>query len=351
MRNKVILFCITTFVLISSTMCFWIPGRKTQTALADNVNANAKGECVVEMHSRRILYARDADVKLPMASTTKILTAITVLENCSNLQEKVEIPAEAVGIEGSSVYLKTSDDYTVEDLLYGLMLRSGNDCAVALALHCANSLPLFLQKMNHTAQKAGALQSSFQNPHGLHAEKHYTTARDLSYITCYALKNETFCQIVSTKCYEKTGWRNKNKMLKLYEGSIGVKTGYTRNAGKCLVSAAKREGMTLVCTLLNCPNTYERTISLLNDAYKAYTYEPIIEPGQVLKIQVNGKEEIGLVKDSFSYPLLQEEKEWLTIKTYAIRNAISSSKNEKIIGKFEIYLAKDLLFSGNLYKL
>lgn len=351
MRNRVISFCLTLLIFLSFVAGFTVYKVKDKIVLADSNSICGKGECVMEAHSRRILYAKDANSELPMASTTKILTAITVLENCKNIQEEVCISSASVGIEGSSVYLKQGDIYTVEDLLYGLMLRSGNDCAVALALHCSNTLPLFIQKMNQTAQKAGALYSNFENPHGLPAEKHYTTARDLSLITCYALKNDSFRQIVSTKCYVKTGWKNKNKMLTLYDGAIGVKTGYTHKAGKCLVSAAERKGMTLVCTLLNCSNTYTRTIQLLDDAYKAYAYKPIVECGQTLKIQIDGKEVTGKVQDTFSYPLLEEEREWLQIKTYPVSSICSSPKAEKIIGKFEIYLAKDLLFLGNLYKL
>ena len=210
----------------------------------------------METGSRRILYEEHGDVRLPMASTTKIVTAITAIENTGNLDKTVTVPDLAAGIEGSSVYLKAGDTLSVRDLLYGLMLRSGNDCAVALALDCAGDLGRFSALMNATAQKAGALNSRFRNPHGLPKDEHYTTATDLCHITSYALQNETFREIVSTRYYEPKNWKNKNKLLFSYDGANGVKTGYTKQAGRCLVTSATRNGMSLVCTVFNCPTMY-----------------------------------------------------------------------------------------------
>ncbi len=283
---------------------------------------------------------------MPMASTTKIATAATVLRLCDDLQEIVTIPEEAAGIEGSSVYLKAGGCYTVEDLLYGLMLRSGNDCATALALHFGGSLSNFASAMNVTAQMAGALHTRFSNPHGLPAENHYTTARDLCYITRFAMADPNFQTIVSTRYYKPRNWKNKNKMLYLYEGGIGVKTGYTKEAGRCLVSAAKRNDMTLICTVLNCSQTYERSSALLNDAFNTYQMQRLIKAGTLLPVQKGKEKIIGCIRDEFYYPLSDGEKEQLEVKTQFI-----SSKNKEIIGQFAIYLSKRLLFSGNLYKL
>lgn len=297
----------------------------------------------MEMNSRRILYESHGDMRLPMASTTKIVTALTVLESAKRLDEEVVIPKEATGIEGSSVYLKEGEKRSVEDLLYGLMLRSGNDCATALALHCSGNIGEFSLKMNQTAQKAGALDSNFQNPHGLPAQGHYTTARDLTAISCYAMQNQTFRKIVSTKYYEPYHWQNKNKMLTKYEGAIGIKTGYTKEAGRCLVSAAERNGMTLVCTLLNCPTTYERTEKLLDDAFSSYKMKKLLSCGQEFKVQST----IGVVREEFFYPLLEGEIKALEYLITPIKNKV----DEEIIGHLKIFLAKRLLFSTNLYKL
>ena len=302
-----------------------------------------KAECVIEKETGRILYEKRGDIRLPLASTTKILTAITVLETCANIEEVISIPQEAVGIEGSSVYLKCDEEYTVKDLLYGLMLRSGNDCAVALALYCGGSITAFAARMNEIAQKAGALESHFENPHGLPCKNHYTTARDLCYITRYAMKNSIFKQIVATDYYEPRGWKNKNKMLTRYEGAIGVKTGYTKDAGRCLVSAAKRDNMTLICVVLNCQPMYERSAQLMDDAFKTYRFVPLIEKGAVLSI--NG--ERGKVMEMYHYPVTEGELTQLEVRT----SAFSTQQSEKIVGQFRIYLSKRLLFSGNLYKL
>ena len=306
-----------------------------------------KGECVIELNSGRILYQSHGDLRLPMASTTKILTAITALEMTNDLQEMVIIPAEAVGVEGSSVYLQTGDEYTVEELLYGLMLRSGNDCALALALHCGGSIAEFCTQMNLTAQKAGALHSQFSNPHGLPAKNHYTTAQDLCYIARYAMQNPIFCKIVATKFYPKRNWINKNKMLTDCKGGIGVKTGYTKEAGRCLVSAVQRGNMTLICTVLNCQAMYERSMRLIDDAFSTYQYTELLHSGMILPIQ-NGEAKLrGGVLENYHYPLSAGEKAHVEIHT----NPIFTVKKEKIIGQFRIYLSKRLLFSGNLYKL
>ena len=303
----------------------------------------SKAECVMEVNSRRVLYESHGDLRLPMASTTKIVTAITVLENCDNLSKGFSIPSEAVGVEGSSVYLKENDVYTVEELLYGLMLRSGNDCATALALYCSGSVGDFTAKMNETAQKAGALHSNFENPHGLPAKEHYTTARDLTAISCYAMHNTVFREIVSTKFYEPRGWQNKNKMLFHYEGGIGIKTGYTKEAGRCLVTAAQRGGMTLVCSVLNSPQMYERSAQLLDDAFHAYENVKLLSKGE--EFSVEGKR--AKINEEFSFPLLEEEKELLEYKITPQKELY----NKEIIGQLEILLAKRLLFSTNLYKL
>ena len=164
------------------------------------------------------------------------------------------------------------------------------------------------------------------------------------------MKNPIFKQIVSTRYYEPRHWQNKNKMLFNYEGAVGVKTGYTKQAGRCLVSAAERNNMTLICTVLNCSLTYERSTKLLNDAFNAYTKIKILSKNTPIKI--NGvKAEYGYVKEDYYYPLLAEEIELLKMETYPINFGSNNKNKEKIIGQFKIYLAKQLLFSGNLYKL
>ncbi len=336
---KAFALCLAMAVTISS---FYFFNGKIQSTAASESNP-AKAVCVMEQSSRRILYEYNGDVRLPMASTTKIATAATVLDMSKDLSESVVIPRAAVGIEGSSVYLKENEEYSIRDLLYGLMLRSGNDCATALALHCSGEIDGFCAKMNETAQKAGAFATVFKNPHGLPCKGHYTTARDLSLISCYAMENPIFREIVATKYYEPCHWKNKNKMLTEF-GGVGIKTGYTKEAGRCLVSAEKRESMTVVCTVLSCPDMYAYSAQLLEDAFAAYQYVKIVDKTQKFTISDEKKAIQGKMDQDFYYPMMDGEENQLEIRTKAFFD-------KEIVGQIEIYLAKRLLFSGNLYKL
>ena len=338
-------------LLAAYCVCVFHPMSPVSADAARSSVSPAKAECVMEANTRRILYERNGEEKLPMASTTKILTAITVLEHCDDIKEEFEIPSEAQGVEGSSIYLKSGELYSVEDLLYGLMLRSGNDSAEALALHTAGSIEKFCFLMNETAQKAGALKSYFKNPHGLPCDEHYTTARDLTLISCYAMQNPEFKKIVATKYYRPRGWANKNKMLKNYSGGIGIKTGYTQKAGRCLVSAAEREGMTLICTVLNCSMMYERSSQLLDDAFSAYENVRILGADTPVPVKKDGKNITGCTREDLYYPLLPEEEQHLRIEFSEAKNNPKTEKNGEIIGQIEIYLINRLLFSRNLYEL
>lgn len=298
----------------------------------------SRAECVTEISSRRFLHERNAESSLPMASTTKVLTAIIILDDC-DINETVTIPKEAEGTEGSSVYLRAGDQYTVEELLYGLMLRSGNDCAVTLALHHSGSIKDFAQAMNEKAVSLGAEHSCFVNPHGLPDTRHYTTAQDLSLISAYAMQNEKFCEIVSCKYYEPRNWQNKNKMLYNYDGAIGVKTGFTVAAGRCLVTAAQRNGMTLVCVVLDSPQMYERTAELLDNAFETYEMTELCSP----ETPVEG----FAVKYAFSYPLTKAERESVRTKIDAI-SPLPETEGE-FAGQLQILLENNLIFSQNLF--
>ncbi len=298
----------------------------------------SRAECVVEVSSRRILHEKDASRPLPMASTTKILTAILIIDDC-DLSETVTIPKAAEGVEGSSVYLKAGERYTVEELLYGLMLRSGNDCAVALALHHSGSVAAFARKMNEKAALLGARDSFFVNPHGLPAEGHRTTARDLALIAAYAVENEKFSEIVSTKYYAARHWQNKNKMLWNFEGATGVKTGFTLLAGRCLVTSAEREGMKLVCVVLNSPQMYERTAELLGNAYAAFSLVKLFDKTKPID---------GLVgKSDFCYPLTEAEREKVGYSTDLLDPR--PARVGDFAGTISITLENSLIFSQNLY--
>lgn len=240
-----------------------------------NVGSSAQGMCTLDADTGEVIFQKNMNKQLEMASTTKICTAITVLENYTSLARPVPVPKQAAGIEGSSVYLRAGELLSPLDLLYGLMLRSGNDCAVALAYIVSGSVEGFARLMNETAQKAGAQNSNFVNPHGLSCDGHYTTAYDLALITKYAMANPVFREIVASKRhdipdqeYGKRVMYNKNKILSMFDGGNGVKTGFTKRAGRCLVSSATRENHTVICVVLSCGPMFEECCTLMDRAFK-----------------------------------------------------------------------------------
>lgn len=275
MKKTVALLAILAAIIVLPFIGY---GGKVNAEVAyarSEISSSARAMAVVDGDTGELLFCKNADKRMEPASTTKICTAITVLESCTVLDLPMPIPDKAVGVEGSSLYLQHGEMLTVRDLLYGLMLQSGNDCAEALAIIVGGSIDGFVKMMNDTAVKAGAKNTNFVNPHGLHHDEHYTTARDLCAISHYAMQNELFRKIVSTKHYRTPyhnheydrSFPNKNKMLFNYEGGNGIKTGYTKKSGRCLVSSATRDGKTYICTVLDCYDMWEESARLLDNAF------------------------------------------------------------------------------------
>ncbi|NLH01762.1 MAG: D-alanyl-D-alanine carboxypeptidase, partial [Clostridiales bacterium] len=253
---------------------------------------------LVHADTGKVLFSKNADSRMLIASTTKIMTALVVLENCSP-DEQVKILPEYTKIEGSSMYLKPGETYTVRDLLYGMLLASGNDAATALACHCGGSIEGFAEMMNKKAAELGPCNSSFRNPHGLDADGHYSSAEDLAIITCEAMKNDLFAKIVSTKTYtvgDQT-YMNHNKLLWNYEGTLGVKTGYTMAAGRSLVSCAERNGLRLVCVTLSDPNDWNDHKALYDWGFENYEYKNILPMGVICQVPVisGEKDSVGVI--------------------------------------------------------
>ncbi len=317
-----------------------------------NMNTSAKAMCVIEKDSGRVVASKNMDEQLPMASTTKIVTAITVIENSTNLDEIIEVDDSAIGIEGSSIYLRKGELISVSDLLYGLMLRSGNDSAVALAYHTGGSVEGFAKMMNETAKKAGATNSNFVTPHGLDHKDHYTTAYDLARITAYALNNPIFKEIVSTKMHtvdktntsEKRYMSNKNRLLNTFDGCIGVKTGYTKRAGRCLVSATERNNETFVCVVLNCGPMFEESASLLNSAHGLYENVKIIDKNkEIYNEYIIDKKDGKLylyAEEDFYYPIIKGEEDKLRLE-YSVK--LDNAKQGDIVGEIKVFFENDLL--------
>lgn len=276
---------------------------------------------VIEQSSRRVLYQENENSRCYPASTTKILTAYIVL-NTLELDRVVTIKSEASGVEGSSLYLKCGDKITVEDLLYGLMLRSGNDCATALALEVSKSIEDFAKLMNITALQLGAKNSHFVNPHGLHDNMHYTTAYDLALICAKAYDNQNFVEIVSTSKRkimvndEARYIANKNKLLSLLDGANGVKTGYTKKSGRCLVAGAKRDGMQLISVVLNHSDMWNDTVRMLKNAFNEYKMMPLdkalLQDGEnIVKVYI--KQNVTPCWQDICYPVKKDGSERIEI--------------------------------------
>lgn len=257
---------------------------------------SAYSAVLIEADSGRVIFEKNASERLSMASTTKIMTALCAVEN-AQLDKRIAVDNSAVGVEGSSIYLKKGEHLTIRELVYGLMLNSGNDAAVAIACAVSGSVDKFAALMNSTAEKIGVENTHFMNPNGLDEEGHYTTAFDLARITAYAMKNDEFRKIVST--YETTipyeGYsynrrlRNHNRLLKLYDGCIGVKTGFTKKSGRCLVSAANRGGVTLIAVTLKAPDDWNDHMAMLNYGFERTKRVSVLKKGAYLKtIAVSG---------------------------------------------------------------
>jgi D-alanyl-D-alanine carboxypeptidase (penicillin-binding protein 5/6) len=246
------------------------------SAVSNAPGISARAAIVIEAETGKTLYEWNADEPRKIASTTKILTAFVALSRL-DADKSVEIKPEWTGIEGSSMYLKAGERLTVRDLLYGLLLESGNDAAVALACLAAGSVADFAELMNEKAEKLGCTDACFVNPNGLDAKNHLASARDLAKITAAAMKNEEFAAIVSTKYATAAGrtLKNHNKLLWNYDGCLGVKTGYTKSAGRSLVSCAERGGVRLICVTLSDPNDWSDHASLYDWAFANFTRKTI----------------------------------------------------------------------------
>jgi D-alanyl-D-alanine carboxypeptidase (penicillin-binding protein 5/6) len=288
-----------------------------ETAYAEHqgIPTYAQASALIDVESGRILMQHHGDEKMLIASLTKVMTAIVAIEY-GDLSDQVIVGKNAYAKEGSSIYLHLGEKMNLEHMLYGLMLRSGNDAATAIAEHVGGSLEGFAYLMNEKARSIGMTNSNFVNPHGLNAKDHYSTANDMALLTAYALRHPTFKEIVKTKVkkvpnpHEKWDytWYNKNKMLSMYENGDGVKTGYTKLAGRCLISSATKDGQQLAVVTLNDPNDWADHTRWLNFGFENYALHTIVDKEAPIEGHslVAGK--------SFVYPLSTEEVSAVSMK-------------------------------------
>lgn len=341
---------------------------ETSGELNDEPKINSRSAVVIDRKSKNIIYGKNENVKKAMASTTKIMTAMVVIQN-TNLNNTVEISKKAAGTGGSRLGLKAGDKITVKDLLYGLLLRSGNDCAVALAEYVAGSVQEFSNLMNQNAQMLGLNNTHFVTPHGLDEEEHYTTAYELAILADYALNNELFAQIVNKKSYtininknSKT-LNNTNELLGNLNGVYGVKTGFTNGAGRCLVTSIKRGNLDVICVVLGADTKKDRTrdsAKLIEYTFNKYEEIDIkekikesfkkwneingnrinIEKGESSKLELtlNDKDKI------FTYPIEKGTEDNINIEINANLNLKAPVLENTNIGKIKVYYnAKELL--------
>lgn len=324
---------------------------------AAELTVSAKSAILIDALTGNVLYEKNANAALPMASTTKIMTAIVVIENCS-LDTSVIIPKEATGIEGSSIYLCRGEKLTVRQLLYALMLSSANDAATALAIACAGDIETFAEMMNATSDKIGLKNTHFDNPHGLDSTSHYTSAHDLAKLAAYALKLPEFKKIVSTykmqiPLADNENGRllvNHNKLLRSYKGAIGVKTGFTKKSGRCLVSAAERDGTTLIAVTLNAPDDWKDHTSMLDYGFENYTSVKLTVDSYGLSVPViNGsKDSVFCVPKEDLYVLLPKDHGSIVCRIEMSRFEYAPVEQGETIGKITYFCGGDKIGSADI---
>lgn len=344
------LICSVIFMLILAVLA---PNQPLAASIS------AESAILMEQSSGRILFARKEHEPMRIASITKIMTAILAIES-GKMTENVTISKRAVGVEGSSLFLQLGEKLTLEDLVYGLMLRSGNDGAVAIAEHVGGSVEGFVFMMNEKARELGMNNTIFSNPHGLDDhENHYSTAYDMALLTQYAMKNEHYQIISATKEYRSKRsdgasryWLNKNRLLtQLYSHSTGGKTGFTKRAKRTLVSTAKKDDMELICVTLNAPSDWHDHINLFESAFQNYTLTTLANEGVVKGMTDPFYQNKLVIPNDFYYPLKENEINKLekAITLYRPPNEEEARVIRQPVGKISFTLEGKLIKEMPLY--
>ena len=319
--------------------------------------SSARAGCILDMNTGRVLFEQNMHERLPMASTTKVITALLAIENGSLTQE-VTCSPNAFGVPGTSIYLAQGETLTLEEMLLGLMLSSGNDAAVAIAEHIGGSVEGFAQMMNERAKEIGAMNTHFVNPHGLPDDQHYTTAYDLSLIAREAMKNSVFRRIVSTQ-RATISWegrtynrqlKNKNALLSDYEGATGIKTGYTSKAGRCLVVGAQRGGLEVVGSVLFCSDWFDEAARLMDGCFEQYEMTHMLGPLESaghLPVHGGTKESVGMcLMEELRLPLAQGEAAQVILEVpYSVDAPVNPGMH---LGKARLVLDGQVLSSSEI---
>lgn len=318
-----------------------------------NIYVDARAAIAIDSKSKCVLYEKNSDMLTSIASTTKIMTTLVAL-NYGDLEKKLEISERAANIHGSQAGYKKGELISLRELLYGLMLRSGNDAAIAIAEGISGSVEEFSKLMNEHAEKIGALNSHFESPHGLDSQYHYSTAYDLALITAKAKEYDLFNKIVSVKDVDATeygftkSYHNINKILYQIPKANGVKTGYTGNAGKCLVTSVEDTESDIVIVVLNCNNRWNETGKIYDYIKKNYSFKKIILKDQVIdNVSVGKNEKIDLFcNEDIIIPLRNEENYHIkAIKPKQIPNKL---KKGDLLGRVDVFKEDELILSKEL---
>ncbi|WML47656.1 D-alanyl-D-alanine carboxypeptidase family protein [Neobacillus sp. PS3-34] len=311
-------------------------------------SVSAKSAILMEQKTGRVLYEKDAHKISRIASITKIMTAILAIES-GKMDEYVKVSNKATKAEGSSIYLKAGEKIKLKDLVYGLMLRSGNDAAVAIAEYVGGSVDGFAFLMNLKAREIGMENTHFSNPHGLDDhENHYSTAYDMALLTRYAMMNKEFKKISSTKIHRAPNpseqwdrvWKNKNRLLTKYKYCTGGKTGYTKRAKRTLVTTAAKGDMKLIAVTLNGPDDWNDHISMYEDGFKEFDMAEVLSKGKIENIKGPYKKGMLFLKNSIVYPATTEEMKLFKVE-YKIAKSFNrsneGSREPEIVGKAIVY--------------
>lgn len=315
------------------------------------IETSATSAILVDTDSGRILYSKDIHNKRSVASISKIMTAIIALES-GKKDDIVKIGDEITDAYGSGIYIKQNEHLKLEDLIYGLMLRSGNDAALAIAKYVGGSVDNFVVMMNEKAQELGMKNTTFNNPSGLDEEKgNYSTAYDMSLLISYAIKNEDFKKIVGTKKYKLEtdmnvySWTNKNKLLFSYKYTTGGKTGFTQIARRTLVTTASKENLNLAVVTLNDGNDFIDHKNLFEYGFNTYSKYQILTKGTIeIPDEKYYLDKEIYIENNFEYPLLESELENIMLK-YLIEKKETNGN----IGKIEVYMGDEVIHTENLY--
>lgn len=352
-------------LIISIILCFFIASyilAGVKNVQANPIGVSARNAVLIEQESGRIIFEKDAHDKQRIASITKVMTAILAIES-GKLDEMVTVSNKASGTEGSSLYLQVGEKMKLEDLVYGLMLRSGNDAAVAIAEHVGGSLEGFVFLMNEKAAEIGMRNTEFANPHGLDDhENHYSTAYDMALLTRYAMNSEEFQQISGTKVHRAPGppgerwdrsWTNKHRLVTgMYSYATGGKTGFTKRAKRTLITTASKDNMNLIAVTLHGPDDWNDHIYMFNRAFQDYELYNLLSKGTLKTVKEPFYKNKVKINRDVLYPLTSKEREHLKLNISLLKPEDTWENHENIpniVGEVSIVVGDELLAEVPIY--